>query len=286
MDGNIINYDCDDAYNHDEITQMINVQDLFSRKKMVIIKNYFLHAVAADQKILRDQLVRQSEDNIIFWEHGTPRKNASLFTWLIKNADHIYESLIMAGPQLEKWIDDRVKKNGGMISHDAIVELVAFVGNDLWLISMEIEKLIAYADGDMIDVHHVQKLVHGKIDADMFATIEALCSSRREHALHLLRKQRAKGDEAFHIFSMYAYQMRLLLRVSSVINEMRISDKSAVAKILHIHPFVAQKAIAITRSLSLAQLKKAHRTLTIFDHEIKTGQRDIDTALDLFIVSM
>lgn len=286
MHGTVFVHDCDEEYDPKNIIQSIAIQDLFAQKKIVIIKNYFAHAVAAEQKIMQQELSRPTQDVIVFWEEGMPRKNAPLFLWLNANAEDIFLSAILNDGQLEKWIDKYTKSIGGQITRDAIMELIAYVGNDLWHIATEIEKLVTYTGNTAIDVHHVQEIVHGKVDADMFATIEAICGSRKDQAIHLLRKQRAKGDDAFHIFSMYAYQIRLLLRVSSVVNEMGISDKGDIAKILKIHPFVAQKSIAVVRVLSESKLKKAHHMLTVFDHEIKTGKRDADTALDLLLISL
>lgn len=282
--GAVIVYDCDDECDHMAIIRSMGMRDLFAQKKMIIVRNFFVNTGAAEQKIMQNALAIDTDDVIVMWENSMPRKNATLFMWLKEHAKETSEFSILKDQKLEKWIIDRVHADGANISQNAVAELIAYTGNDMWHIAMELDKLIGYVGDGMIDAEHVRDIVHGKIDADMFETIEAISDAQKTHALHLLHQQRAKGDDSYYIFSMYVYQIRLLLRVASVVEEMHILDKNSVAKVLKIHPFVAQKTLGLVRRMSYDRIKKAHHILSVFDHEIKTGKKDVNTALDLFVM--
>lgn len=279
-------FDCDEECNVRVIAESFGVQDLFSQKKMIVIKNLFAHTKVDEQKELIESLRGVTDDMIIFWEGFLPRKNAALFAWLQKNADEIFESNNLQGFELEKWIEQQCKKQRVRMTQPAVRELILYVGNDLWHISREIDKLGCYVGENEVSAQDVQMLVKGRVDADMFETVESVVAGNKSKALTLLKKQLAKGDEAFYIFSMYAYQLRTLLAVSGVMEDDKIHDKNVVAKTLKIHPFVAQKSLATLQRLPQDHLKKMHKKLTSLDFDIKQGKRDVHEALDIFITSV
>ncbi len=269
-----------------KICQACSAQELFAREKLIIIEDFLAHTKAPEQKELIAFLQNPPSDTIVFVEKNNPRKNAALFTWLVKNADAVHEHKKLQGYALEKWIADTCAQNHYTIAPRAIKELVLYVGDNLWMLAHEIEKLGSYAHERTITVEDVQLLVHARVDADMFQTIEAIVSGNKGHALSLLKKQIAKGDDPFYIFHMYVYQLRTLLSVSGVAREERLSDKNAIAKKCKIHPFVAQKSLHMLKSISHQQLKNLYRQLVLIDRDTKNGTRTITDALDLFIMSV
>lgn len=280
--GNVIVFDCTEKCDVREICDMCGVQDLFSSEKMIIIKNFIQSTKIDEQKKLQKAL--RSSDMIIFVEHGIPRKNAHFVGWLGKNAQEVHEMHKLDGKDLSMWIVDHVVRRGGRIDRSAIEEIILYIGNDLWRIVQEVDKLIAYAHDREIVRDDVQLLVHGYIDANMFATIESVFANDKGRALYLLKQQLAKGDEPFHILSMYIYHIRTLLMVGDAAQWGVVRDRTTIAKIAGVHPFVVQKTLGVIDRISLKQLTRAHRHLTRLDKEIKTGKRDIVSALDLFVM--
>ncbi|MFA5986738.1 MAG: DNA polymerase III subunit delta [Parcubacteria group bacterium] len=282
--GNCVVFDCDEKCDVYEICRTIGAQDLFASEKMIIIKNFIQSTKAEEQKIMQKAI--SGTDIIVFWETGLPRKNAFLVGWLNKNADEVLEGKKLVGHDLTMWITQYAKKCNAKIDRETVDELVLYVGNDLWRLAQEIDKLSAYVSGRVIAVEDVHVLVHGQIDADMFATIEAIVARDKGHALTLLKKQLAKGDDPFHIFSMYTYQIRTLLLVGGASQWGVVQDRNVVAKLAGVHPFVAQKALLLVKKVSQKVLTNAHKHLTVLDREIKTGKRDVQSALDLFVMGI
>jgi DNA polymerase-3 subunit delta len=282
--GNCVVFDCDEKCDVYEICRMIGAQDLFASEKMIIIKNFIQSTKAEEQKIVRKSIT--GADKIVFWETGLPRKNAFLVGWLNKNADEIFEGKKLIGHDLTVWITEYAEKYKAKIDREAREELILYVGNDLWRLAQEIDKLSAYTIDRSITIEDVHALVHGQIDADMFATIEAVVAHNKGYALTLLKKQLAKGDDPFYIFSMYTYQIRTLLLVGSASQWGLVHDRNVVAKLAGVHPFVAQKAFPLVKKVSQKILTNAHRHLTVLDREIKTGKRDVQSALDLFVMGI
>ncbi len=279
---NVLVFDCDDKCDITAITQSLDSQSLFSQKKMVIVKNFFSHTKAPEQKIIQEYLVKKNDDTIIFHEIGLPRKNASFFLWLHNNAIHTAEYKFLLGSDLEKWISKKVQDSGSEIDNHAIRSLVLCAGNDLWLLEKEIEKLICFANEKMIAVSHVEQIVQGNTVANMFETIEAIVKKDKARALLLLKKQIATGDSPFHIFSMYVYQLRSMLLVGGAVQD-GLTDRHVIAQVLKIHPFVVQKTLTLVNQIAYQQIKKMYHAMTILDHDVKTGKQNIETGLDLFV---
>jgi DNA polymerase-3 subunit delta len=203
---------------------------------------------------------------------------------LSANAQTVKQNNLLEGYQLERWIIKEVNKQHKKIDNDAVQELIIFIGNDLWKLSREIEKLISYTDTENIIIQDIRDIVCGRVNANMFEMIEAIALENTSIAITLFRKQIIVGDDIFHIFSMYAYQVRLLLNVSSAMNE-GILNKDDIANILKVHPFVVQKTMNMLQKLSYNKIVNMHHNLTKIDFESKIGNYDMEPALELFIIN-
>ncbi|MEN8252332.1 MAG: DNA polymerase III subunit delta [Patescibacteria group bacterium] len=282
--GGLVEFDCDSECNIEKISNSFGEQNLFAEKKLIIIKNFFANTKAPEQKELVETMKREIDDVVVFVEEGKVRKNTTLFKWLVEKSAKTQENNTLEEKQLENWIAEEVKTIGGKIEKDAIEKLILFIGNDLWRLTGEIQKLVCYKKNKNIIAEDVEKIVHGKIDSNMFEMIEAIGFKDKGKAIMLLNKQISAGEEIFHIFGMYAYQVRTLLSVGSMMEE-GSGDKNVIAKTVKLHPFVVQKSMTMVRNLSFEKVKKMHKDLTQMDFDIKQGNCDAETAMNLFVVS-
>jgi DNA polymerase-3 subunit delta len=282
---NLVEFDCDEICDVFDIISSLGEQSLFATKKMIIIKNFFAHTKAPEQKQIIKKLETVEDDVIIFFEENTVRANAVLFKWLIKNAKNVKEYKELQGVQLEKWIATQVKKMGGKIEPEAIKELILFVGNNLWQLFQEINKLVCYVDEGIITPDDIHNIVHSKIDDDIFKAVEAMASKNKNKALELFKKQMLSGDNVGHIFAMYVYQVRVLVNVGSLVSD-GVKSQQIITKTLKMHPFVVQKAMTMVNRLSYKRVVKMHNVLTKIDIDNKSGKQDLDTALEMFIMKI
>lgn len=280
----VVMYDCTDAYNVEDILYTLRAQSLFASRRTIILSHIFAHAPAADQKQIIAALQQPTEDTIIITEHKIPRKNAALFVWLLQHATVKAQHDPITGAALDRWMRARMAHYGLAAEPAAQRALAVAAGTDLRRLDGEIAKLALYVNGGTCTVDDVHTMVGDAMERDLFATIAALCAQDRGQALRLLHEQRMAGDAAGYIFAMYAYQVRVLIRVASAVEQGGVRDAATIATMIGVHPFVAKKSLAIARRVSLARLKTVHHMMVIFDREIKTGRRDINTALDMLVM--
>ena len=70
------------------------------------------------------------------------------------------------------------------------------VGNDLWTLEQELEKLSLYASGRRIEESDVEELVAQVREASVFAAVDAMIDGRPGVALRLLRQLRQTGGRS------------------------------------------------------------------------------------------
>ena len=174
-----------------------------------------------------------------------------------------------------------ISEGNSTISPAAIEKLIVFVGNDLNLLSKEIEKLAAYREKGEISAKDVELLVKSKIDTDIFRTLDALSQGDKKTAMKLLHEHIESGDHPLYMLDRYFYQFRNLLKVKAMTE--KNTPQPEIANKLKLHPYVVKKSFEQGKNFSLEQLKDLYKKLCGIDFEAKTGKVEIELALDRFI---
>lgn len=279
----------------DTLRSRLYASGFFSDKRMIIIKNMLADA---DQEILQEAIdylkkSRKDKDNIIvFVEDKIPaakKENKNKFQKellnLLKKADYKQEFFLLSGARLNQWIKKEIARQGGKITGPALNILAAVVGPDLWRLSSEINKLIAYCASQPIIPETVNLLVKVKLDENIFHLIDALGTKNKKNALRLLKEQLAAGNHLSRIFGMIVSQFRVLLQVKEALSAGQVNQWS-LAKELGVHPYVVKKSLVQVGRFTEDELKNIYQKLLAVDVKIKTTQINPEVLLDLLIVGV
>ena len=269
--------DFEDFYNYLKITSM------FAEKKLLILKNIFGDAKFQEEfsEIIKN--LEDMKDIVVVYENEAPDQRTKFFKILQKSAK-CQEFNHLQPAMLRKWIVQEFEKNKIEIDINAQNLLLSFVGNNLWQMANEINKLSNYRRGGVVRKEDVELLIKPNIENDIFKTIDALASKDKKQALSLLHKHLDNGDNSLYLLSMIAYQFRNFL----VIKELQNAQKpyNLIAKISGLHPFVVQKSYYLCNQFSIEQLKKIYKKIFQVDSDIKTGKIEPETALDLLVAEI
>jgi len=215
---------------------------LFSDSKTIFVTNF-----SEDFLELED-----SHSQIVFYCEK-PDKRTRLFKHLNSIANCEEFGLLESG-DLESWIMDRAKISPGGASM-----LALRVGGDLWRLDEELKKLSAFVNYEkMIDEEDVKVLVPGKVDPNIFETIDLLARGDKKGALNLIANHLYSGDDENYLFGMFVYQFRVLLKIAT-------DDLSGL------HPFVVKKSRPLLERYSLENLKSTYRKLLLIGHQSNLG---------------
>ncbi len=278
-----------------KIVEAINTPNLLAPKRLIIIKNLISKTLAEEQKKILEFLKKKKnlgqdlDAVIIFWESEMPKKNNALYKFLVdKNSgskSQYFEKL--SGLKLEAWILKTLKDTNPIssISKGALSKLIAFCGEDNFLLFQEIQKLVSYAGENLISEKDVELLVKADLNSNIFATVDALGANNKKEALRLLHEHLKKGDDPFYLLSMFFYQFRNMLKVADLY-EKGMRAEFDIARMTKLHPFVVKKTLSQMRSFTFSKLKKIYQTLGEIDTAVKTGKVEIKLALDKFVVEL
>ena len=280
--------------NHEivDIFENISSEGLFSSKKMAVIENILAFGQMESQKKILEKMqeLQSIESNqekiLVFKENNLPKKNLSLYKFLIsKSKSQQFDFL--SQKDLEKWILNWIKNNFPeiILSEKILAMLTSYIGNDLFLLEKELEKIGNFKLTGDISEEDVNLLVKSHVHSNIFQAIEALLGNNKKLALNLFHEQLEKGEDPFYILSMYAYQIRSFLKISSLLDR-GIFDIQAISKETKVHPYVIQKSISQVRLAGTEKLREVFKKISDIDAQSKIGKTDLKTALDSFIVSI
>jgi len=269
-----------------DFTDEFQQTSMFKEKKLIVLKNIFLSSDFQDKFLKKINDFLDSEDIIIVCEKNKITASNRLFKALKKKTKN-QEFNLLKGKELEKWVQGEFSKYDLKIEAAALERIIEFVGDDLWRLSGEIQKLVNYRGKESdskIKAEEVDLLVRPKVDPDIFKTIGFMASKNKKEALKLIKKHRERGDAPLYLLSMICFQFRNLLIIRELIE--KNTPYYLIAKKTGLHPYVVKKTYPQAEKFSLAELKKIYQKIFDVDLAIKKGKTDPEAAIDFLIAEI
>lgn len=262
-------------------SQAVGSAPFLAGKRMIIFEHLLTNKQIQENilEFLKNK-GRQQENILIFWEE-VASANSKLFKFLAKEK-YAQEFKFLNDLELGRWIKREVNKRKGKIDIPATRALVEYVGNNLWLLNNEINKLIAFKKGAEIIRADVEELTRAKFDDNIFGLVDALGTKNKKLAIRLLANQLAFGSSPLYIIAMLVRQYRILLQVQEYLDQ----PSTELARKLKLHPFVVKKTLAQARRYSFSELKNIYGELLEMDRKIKTSSWKPELLIDLLIAKV
>ncbi|MFA6410303.1 MAG: DNA polymerase III subunit delta [Candidatus Buchananbacteria bacterium] len=268
--------------------RMVIIEDLLSKNKGQKVQKEILETL--DQKKLDDTI-------LIFWESGldgnkakksksklSAKRGDNLFSRLQKEK-YAQEFTLLNQADVYNWTAGEIKKRTGQIQPAALRLLTDLVGNDLWQMNSEIDKLLAFAENKNITLNNVETLVKTKLDEDIFKLTDALSQKNKRLALKLISDQLKSGTLPTELLAKITWQFKNLLLLKSFVEQNGAGYPSErLGYQLGLHPFVVKKTMAQIQNFDLDKLKKTYQNLLAIDYKIKTSQTDPEVMFDLLVI--
>ncbi len=249
----------------------------FAQKRLIIVEDLLGKGDKEVQKKIAQVLPTLPATTVlVFWEKGGPAPTGPLFKLLnVPGKSANFQKL--PPNKLPLWIKKKVAKERGNIEPEAVEKLVQYVGDDLWRMDNELNKLLAHSPR-IIKIIDIETLVEPQIKEKIFDLIDCLATDKKK-AVRVLQKLLALGEEELKIFGMIVYQFRNLLLVKD------LEENKGDLKKIGLHPFVLSKTRAQARFFTIEKLKIIYRELLNLDLAMKTGKIEPRLALVLFLSS-
>ncbi len=238
-------------------------------KEKVKIKDWIIEMVQNTPK-------RRGIDMVI-WEDKKIRSNSKLLKSFGKNT---WESPNLKPRSFTKWANDEIKKEKFQIDRDAIDMLSQRVNYEPERFFHEVEKL-RLLNKEKITVEDIEKVAPDTLEHSIWDLIDSINDGKREKAGELLNNLIQQGNDPYYILSMLSRNMRIILLTKLLLK--REMSSSEIAKHIGTHPFVISKVKNKSRNIEIERIKKIYEKLVSIDYSTKTGQIEIELALNILI---
>lgn len=164
-----------------EITDTLNTVSFFGSRRYVVVKN--LQKISAKEfKKFQSYIANPSPNSVFLMSYtGTLKKEMKESTKGLKTI-----CLDIRENDLPVWIKEKIRQKGITIKDDAVEYLIGVVGDDIGLLSSEIEKLASFGN-ETITIGGIKEIVEGSRDYSVFDLTNALREKNIEKVLRIYR---------------------------------------------------------------------------------------------------
>jgi DNA polymerase-3 subunit delta len=286
-----------------DFEQATMTQPFLAKKRLIIVEDLISkNRGQKNQKEILEFLEKNDLKDVIliFWESaidpakikkadkskikpGSRRSNLLLARLKQEKYAQAFDLMDMAA--LYPWTQAEIKKRGGQIQPAALKILVDLVGNDLWQLNSEIEKLLALAKNQPITAAQVMGLVQTKLDDNIFKLTDALGAKNKKMALKLISDQLKSGTSPTELLGKIVWQFKNLLLIKEFMEKNGNGyQANRLTYEFGLHPFVIKKTMAQVGNYQLNTLKKIYRQLLQIDYQFKTSAPNAEALLDLLVI--
>src|SRR5215207_4171540 len=273
-----------------DLNNAVNAMPFLAKRRLLLLANPSAKYInpSARKKFLEFIEKAQDTTRVVMYESVEPRDAEK--HWLVKWAEK-NEKLIQTKsyilPRLKDmtgWLVNETKNQGGQIELRAAEMLKDMVGVDTRQAGMEIAKLLAYANwGRPVTAQDVEAVCIVTSQQSVFDFVDALANGNGKSAQHLLHRLLESEDE-FALWGMVVRQFRLLIQAREILDAR--GNQNDVARVLGVHPFVAEKTTQQAARFSIESLEYIYRKLLAIDEGVKTSQVTLDLAMDTLVVEL
>ncbi len=185
---------------------------------------------------------------------------------------------------LPAWIANTARQDGIKIDGRAVQMLATYVGADLRRLTLELDKLRAYAAGRTITPNDVQRLVSDTSEALIWDLTDAIGQRDGRKAMRALYALRRNDANPFYLLTMITRQYRIMIKVKDETGRTAGNEYDIAGRVGE-SPFPVKKAMAQSRNYALPQLEGILDRLLSSDFAMKTGA-DPNTEIDILVAEL
>lgn len=280
-----------------EIINQCETLPLMSEKRVVVIESF--HPLEKGEK----NSVFDDENRLAEYLHNLPDSCFLVFTG--KEADKrlkLYKAIVSAGGAgydftrvnyriLSKFIRKRLRWAEKTINENTLRRWIDYSGYynsesgySLYSLENDIKKVVAYSDSKEIIFPHIEAVASFDSLAYIFTMLDAITERRKDLALKVLHNLLMSGENEFKILKTLCGQLELTLAVKEMQEEGLPYEE--MTKVLHVHPFRLQKAMAQSRRFTVYQLRRTQILAYEIEQNIKSGLLEKKLAFEIFITAV
>lgn len=259
----------------DDAIAACNTMGLFGEGGRLVIVEGVETWKAPDTKAVATYLKAPTPDTVLALVAAELKKDAPLAKAVIAGKG---ELLLwdVAKRGIPGWVSEQFKLRGASADLDACRALIELVGDDLYELAGEVDKLATWAAGDKLTQRDVEELVAARAQSSSFALTDAWGTRNvgavlRASELLLERTGDPRSKTIPRLVGTLTTHVTRV-RTCQALDAEGVPSKDAAGRLKQ-HPFYVQKLYAQSRNYSREELRAATVRLADLDHCLKGGSR-------------
>ncbi len=179
------------------------------------------------------------------------------------------------------WVQRRARALGIKLDGRAARRLAECVGSDTWLLAGELDKLAAYAGGEIIHEEDVRLLVTKVREEPGYLLADAVADGRPAQALRLLQELRGQGQVAGPLMKTIGTRYRRLAVAREMLDDG--ATARAIGERLGVSGYALERLAEQAASVSMAGICDALVRIAEADADIKRGVYEEGVSLELMV---
>lgn len=271
-----------------QIIDAASTFSLFSTNKTIIVRNSFVFSSnkkGIDDKditLLQKYIEKPNENTTIIFVVSNEKLDArKKIVTIVKKTGTVLEFNEIKN--INSLVNEMIKPY--KISTNQINMLINRVGDNLYILEHEIEKLKTYKNDDLlITDDDIANVINKSVNTDIFYLIDNIINRNMNEALECYYELIKIGEEPIKILVLLANQFRLMYQVKELSKKgYRIFD---IMDLLDQKQYPIQKAIQKGYNYDSKILLEYLDKLATLDIGIKNGKIDKNIGLELFILGV
>lgn len=267
----------------DKIVAEIETPSLFQTHKLILVKRML---ESKDKDKLTEMLleITDSENlnpnvNLYIWENKKLRSNMRIVK-AVKNDFSIYESPKLNKRSFKTWAKKELRSENIKINRSAIHLLSERVNYDAERLTRELSKIKLLGKNKIVD-EDIEKVCPDTLEHTIWDLIDHINKGQQDQAGRKLDLIIQQGKDPFYILFMLVRNFRIIL-LSKILLEKNLSSSQIASKI-KAPPFTINKIKRLAQKVPMARLKTTYEKLNNIDYLGKTGQIDVELALNILL---
>lgn len=219
-----------------------------------------------------------------------PDKRGTGVKEILATAD-VKEFAPLKGKALTQWAESYAKDTGSSLEPAARDALIEYLGEDMDLLSQEIEKLALHAANRSITRMDIELMTIPSDEGIVWRMTDLLCEGSRIQALQYSRRMLDRGGDAYGLWAILLSMLKNLVLVRAAVRSGMSSSKD-IADATAVHIFALRSLMPYAKRIKDPELKQFLAWAVRADKDLKTGiirstdesPQELQALIDQFIV--
>ncbi|MBR3646616.1 MAG: DNA polymerase III subunit delta [Lachnospiraceae bacterium] len=266
--------------NISEVIDMAETMPFLADYRLVILEDTGL-SKSTDDKFIQYMSEIPDTTIMIFVETSVDARTKMFKT--IKANGYACEFKRQTEDSLIKWAAGKLGRDGKRITVQNAEYLVSKIGDDMELLSNELDKLISYlGDKEVVDKEDINAICTTQLSVKIFDMIDAISEKNQKKTLDAYYELLATKEPPARILYMITRQFNLMLQAKDLSSRGMV--KQQLAEAMGVQMFIATKSLNQSRNFTINDLRSGLSESVEIERMIKNGIVDEKIGVETLLI--